>query len=69
MPKLSAVIPDDVAALLKERAKAEDRSVGAVMRIAIAEHVGHVPGEVPAASGSPPSHVGHVPGEKDDGDQ
>jgi predicted transcriptional regulator len=37
--KTSAVIPDDVAAALKERAKAEDRSVGAVVRRAIADHV------------------------------
>jgi hypothetical protein len=38
--KISAVIPDDVAAVLKERAKAEDRSVGAVIRRALAEHIG-----------------------------
>jgi predicted transcriptional regulator len=40
MPKLSAVFPDDIAAALKERAHAEDRSVGAVIRRAVAEHVG-----------------------------
>jgi len=37
--KISAVIPDDVAFALKERARAEDRSVGAVVRRAIVEHV------------------------------
>jgi len=40
VPKLSAVIPDDVATALKARAQREDRSVGAVIRIAVAEHVG-----------------------------
>ena len=42
MTKISAVIPDDVATMLKERARIEDRSVGAVIRRAVAEHVGHV---------------------------
>ena len=37
--KISAVIPDDVAALLEERAETENRSVGAVIRSAVAEHV------------------------------
>jgi len=36
MTKISAVIPDDLDAALKERARAEDRSVGAVVRRAIA---------------------------------
>jgi predicted transcriptional regulator len=40
MPKLSAVVPEDIASALKERARGEDRSVGAVIRRAIAEHVG-----------------------------
>jgi hypothetical protein len=39
MPKISAVIPDDLGAALKERARAEDRSVGAVVRRALTEHV------------------------------
>jgi predicted transcriptional regulator len=39
MPKLSAVVPDDIAVALKKRARTEDRSVGAVIRRAIAEHV------------------------------
>jgi Ribbon-helix-helix protein, copG family len=39
MPKISAVIPDDLGAALREQARVEDRSVGAVVRRAIAEHV------------------------------
>ena len=39
MTKISAVIPDDLGAALKERARAEDRSVGAVIRRALTEHV------------------------------
>lgn len=39
MTKISAVIPDDLGAALKERARAEDRSVGAVVRRALTEHV------------------------------
>jgi predicted transcriptional regulator len=39
MTKISAVIPDDLNVALRQRARAEDRSVGAVVRRAIAEHV------------------------------
>ncbi len=39
MPKLSAVVPDELAAALERRARAEDRSKGAVLRRALAEHL------------------------------
>jgi predicted transcriptional regulator len=60
--KISAVIPDDVAAALKERARVEDRSVGAVVRRAVAEHVGQADRDIPIAA-SPPAD------EKDDDDR
>lgn len=47
--KISAVIADDVAAKLKQRALAEDRSMGAVIRRAIADHVQR-PADVDAVS-------------------
>ena len=40
--KVSAVIPDDIVAVLKERAKEEDRSLGAVRR-ALADHIARLP--------------------------
>jgi predicted transcriptional regulator len=51
MPKISAVIPDDLGAALKERARAEDRSVGAVVRRALTEHVARP--VIPAAESRP----------------
>lgn len=50
MTKISAVIPDDLGAALKERARVEDRSVGAVVRRSIAAHV--LPHVGPVESGS-----------------
>jgi hypothetical protein len=40
VPRITAVIDEAPAAALKERAKAEDRSVGAVVRRTLVEHVG-----------------------------
>ena len=37
--KVPAVIPDDVVAVLKERAKAEDRSLGSVIRRALTDDI------------------------------
>lgn len=62
MRKLSAVFPDDVAAALKERGKVEDRSVGAVIRRAVAEHVGH-------ADDAEPTIASPATDEKDDDNQ
>ena len=39
MPKLSAVVPDELGATLEARARAEDRSVSAVIRRALVEHL------------------------------
>jgi predicted transcriptional regulator len=39
MTKISAVVPDELADALEERARAEDRSASAVIRRALAEHV------------------------------
>ena len=39
MPKLSAVVSDELAGALERRARAEDRSRGAVVRRALAEHL------------------------------
>jgi len=39
MPKLSAVLSDELAGALERRARAEDRSRGAVVRRALAEHL------------------------------
>lgn len=55
MPKLTAVFDDDTAALLKERAKAEDRSVGAVIRVAVAAHMGRSVGDEVVTRSSEPT--------------
>ncbi len=39
MPKLSAVVSDELAGALERRARAEDRSASAVVRRALAEHL------------------------------
>ena len=39
MVKISAVLPDELAGALERRARAEDRSRGAVVRRALAEHL------------------------------
>lgn len=61
MTKISAVVPDDVAAALKARAKAEDRSVGAVIRLALADLVRR-----PAATDDVPASVPSATDGKDD---
>ena len=40
MPKLSAVVSLEIARALERRARAEDRSRGAVVRRALVEHLG-----------------------------
>lgn len=61
MTKISAVIPDELARVLEDRARLEDRSRGAVVRIALAEHLASPsdrgrptdePGPTAAAAGS-----------------
>jgi Arc/MetJ-type ribon-helix-helix transcriptional regulator len=39
MPKISAVVPDELSTALEERARAEDRSASAVVRRALVEHL------------------------------
>jgi hypothetical protein len=56
MTKISAVIPDDLGAALKERARAEDGSVGSIIRRALTEHVARpvaVADSRPGAAGEP----------------
>lgn len=42
MTKISAVIPDELVAALKERARAEDRSMGAEVRRALTQHLANM---------------------------
>jgi hypothetical protein len=39
MTKISAVVPDEHATILKQRAQAEDRSASSVLRRALVEHL------------------------------
>jgi Ribbon-helix-helix protein, copG family len=52
--KISAVVPDNIVAVLKERARAEDRSLGAVIRLALADHIRRLdPAELSAVPTTP----------------
>lgn len=52
MTKISAVLPDELGATLEQRARAEDRSVSAVIRRAITEHLTTSPSLSRSSSGS-----------------
>ena len=55
MKKVSVVLSDDIAVALTERARIEVRSVGAVIRRAVAEHVGRPAGDEDVAGASAPT--------------